>query len=193
MALQAIFNPLSGQFDFIDVNANLSGTNTGDVTLTAVGSTANANAASLAGQALNLQPANVTHPGVVTAIAQSFAGAKYFSAAVLGQVISLTDGATPALDASLGNVFYLAATANRTIAVPTNAPASGREQRIIIIHKAVSSDRTLSLNTKAGGFSFGAEIAALSATSASLHDFIGCVYNHVLAKWCVVAYSKGFS
>ena len=44
-----------------------NGTNTGDVTLTAVGSTPNANGASLSGQALTLQPANANFPGVMTA------------------------------------------------------------------------------------------------------------------------------
>lgn len=47
--------------------ANLSGTNTGNVTLTAVGAVPNANGASLSGQALTLQPANTSFPGVLTA------------------------------------------------------------------------------------------------------------------------------
>lgn len=47
--------------------SNLSGTNTGDVTLAAVGASPNANAASLSGQVLNLQPFDGTHPGVVAA------------------------------------------------------------------------------------------------------------------------------
>lgn len=42
-----------------------SGTNTGDVTLTALGSSPSANGASLSGQALTLQPADSTHPGLV--------------------------------------------------------------------------------------------------------------------------------
>lgn len=46
---------------------NLSGTNTGNINLTAVGSSPNGNAASLSGQALTLQPADATHPGVLTA------------------------------------------------------------------------------------------------------------------------------
>jgi hypothetical protein len=50
----------------------------GDVTLAAVGSTPNANGASLSGQVLNLQPADVEFPGVVTTGTQSFAGTKYF-------------------------------------------------------------------------------------------------------------------
>jgi hypothetical protein len=45
--------------------SNLSGTNTGDISLAAVGSAPNGNAASLAGQVLNLQPCDATNPGVI--------------------------------------------------------------------------------------------------------------------------------
>jgi trimeric autotransporter adhesin len=41
----------------------LSGTNTGDVTASAFGAVPNANGFTLTGQALNLQPADSTHPG----------------------------------------------------------------------------------------------------------------------------------
>lgn len=61
---------------------NLSGTNSGDVTLAAVGSSPNANGMSLTGQVLQLQPANASNPGVVTTGAQSFSGAKTFSSTV---------------------------------------------------------------------------------------------------------------
>lgn len=47
--------------------SNLSGTNTGDVTLNAVGAVPNGNGASLSGQSLTLQPANATFPGVLLA------------------------------------------------------------------------------------------------------------------------------
>ncbi len=53
-----------------------SGTNTGDVTVGAIGSTPGANGSSLASQVLTLQPADATYGGVVTAVAQTFAGAK---------------------------------------------------------------------------------------------------------------------
>lgn len=59
----------SGDKNFIgDISAaNLSGTNTGNVTLSAVGSSPNANAASLTGQVLSLQPFSSSFPGVVPA------------------------------------------------------------------------------------------------------------------------------
>ncbi len=104
-------------------------------------------------------------------------------------VVTLTDGATPALDASLGNTFLLTAAGDRTIAVPTN-PTSG--QRILIAHKASGAHRTLSLNTGTGGFRFGTDITALSITTNTKTDYIGAIYNSVDNCWDVVSYIKGF-
>jgi len=57
---------------------NLEAGNTQDVTLASIGSTPNANGASLAGQVLNLEPANASFGGVVTTGSQTFAGNKTF-------------------------------------------------------------------------------------------------------------------
>ena len=105
-------------------------------------------------------------------------------------VVTLSDGATPALDASLGNTFLLTAAGDRTIAVPTN-PTSG--QKITIVHKASGGARTLSLNTGAGGFRFGTDITALTSTTSGLTDYIGAIYNAADSKWDVVSYVKGFA
>lgn len=61
--------------------SNLSGTNTGDLTLAAVGSSPSANGASLSGQVLTIQPADGTHPGVITANTQTIGGGKSFTSA----------------------------------------------------------------------------------------------------------------
>ncbi len=55
---------------------NLSGTNTGDLTLAAVGASPSANGATLAGQVLTIQPASATLPGAVTAGTQTIGGNK---------------------------------------------------------------------------------------------------------------------
>lgn len=69
--------------------ANLSGTNTGNVTLAAVGSSPSANAASLSGQVLTLQPADATHPGVVSLGAQTLgSGTKTMDAALVTSSVS---------------------------------------------------------------------------------------------------------
>lgn len=111
------------------------------------------------------------------------------SQAFLTVVFALTDGATPALDASLGDVFTLAAAGNRTIAVPSN-PTNG--QKIVIRHLASGGARTLALNTGAGGFRFGSDITALTATASGKTDYIGCIYSSIDSFWDVVAYTKGF-
>lgn len=69
--------------------SNLSGTNTGDVTLANVGAAPNADGASLSGQVLTLQPADASNPGVVTTDAQEFAGDKTFT-----NNVEITDGLT---------------------------------------------------------------------------------------------------
>lgn len=101
----------------------------------------------------------------------------------------LTDGATPALDASLGNTFTLSAAGDRTIAVPTNA-VNG--QKIVIRHLASGGARTLALNSGAGGFSFGTDVTALTQTVSGKYDYIGAIYNSTSSLWNVVAYSKGY-
>ena len=107
---------------------------------------------------------------------------------------TLTDGATPALNAGLvpwwvTGVYRLSAGGNRTIAVPTNATAS---QKIVIQVYASGGARTLALNTGAGGFRYGTDITGLTATSSGKTDYIGCVYNGTDSFWDVVAYSKGY-
>ena len=104
-------------------------------------------------------------------------------------VVALTDGATPALDASLGNIFTLSAAGDRTIAVPSN-PTNG--QKIMIRHLASGANRTLALNTGAGGFRFGTDITGLTVTTSGKTDYIGAIYNLTDNRWDVVAYSKGY-
>lgn len=112
--------------------------------------------------------------------------------ALTEKISVLTDGATPALDASLGSVFTLIAAGNRTIAVPTNPPPTGQTQKIIIRHYASGGARTLALNTGAGGFRFGTDVSGISQTTSGKTDYIGCAYNPTDTFWDVVAYSKGY-
>ena len=73
------FNPFTGNLDYY---YDETGVNTGDVTLTTIGSTPNSNGASLVGQQLQLQPADASFGGVVTTTTQSFAGDKTFTGVV---------------------------------------------------------------------------------------------------------------
>lgn len=70
---------VAGNISAANFSGSSSGTNTGDVTLAAFGSTPNNNGASLSGQVLTLQPADNTHPGGVSTTTQTFGGNKTFS------------------------------------------------------------------------------------------------------------------
>jgi hypothetical protein len=109
--------------------SNLSGTNTGNVTLAAVGSAPNANAATLTGQSLVLQPANGTNPGVLTAGTQTFGGDKTSNnnvtingtlTATLGQSATSVFGTAP-LAVNLGSPFALIPGLTQSITVPANS------------------------------------------------------------------------
>lgn len=104
-------------------------------------------------------------------------------------IVTLTDGSTPALDASLGRVFRLSTTTAPTIAVPSN-PYSG--QQITIQFYASGAARTLALNTGTNGFRFGTDVTALTETASGKTDYIGAIWNATDSKWDVVAYVKGY-
>ena len=67
------------------------------ITLAPVGNNPNANAATLTGQVLNLEPANPSFPGVVTTDDQSFTGVKTFRNGIIVT--------TPVSDLAIINVF----------------------------------------------------------------------------------------
>jgi len=81
---------------------------TGITTMAAIGTTPNANGATISGVNLNLEPANASFGGIVTTAAQTFAGAKTFSPAV-----------TAATALALGTIFSptLSAAANNDVLV----------------------------------------------------------------------------
>lgn len=104
----------------------------GIITLAAIGSVPNANAASLTGNALNLQPANGSFGGVVSTTTQSFAGSKTFlspigvgASPLSGSVIyssSDTSGGNIAVTADgygTGNISYRTRRARGTSGSPT--------------------------------------------------------------------------
>lgn len=93
----------------------------GVTTMTAVGSSPNANGASISTVNLTLQPADGTNPGVVTTAAQTFGGVKTFTDGIVpgtGMTLDATSLGFPglALDAATsmlvaGSKMYLAGSA----------------------------------------------------------------------------------
>lgn len=104
---------------------------------------------------------------------------------------TLTDAATIATDASLGNRFRVTLGGNRTLGAPTN-PTNGQQCVWEIIQDGTGS-RTLSLDTGTGGFAFGTDIASITlTTTASKRDFLTAIYNSTANKWYVVGFVKGY-
>lgn len=66
----------------------------GVTTMAAVGSSPSANGASISGSTLTLQPADATHPGVITIGSQAFAGAKAFTGSTGNAIFSIGNGGT---------------------------------------------------------------------------------------------------
>lgn len=80
--------------------------NTADVTLAAVGSSPNANGASLSGQVLTLQPADGSTPGLLTATTQTIGGAKTLTGTVNTRDIRPLAGTDDANDVGTSSLRY---------------------------------------------------------------------------------------
>jgi hypothetical protein len=101
---------------------------------------------------------------------------------------TLTDAATIATNAALGNHFRVTLGGNRTLGNPTNPTDS---QRVVweLIQDGTGS-RTITLDT---AFALGTDLSTVTlTTTASKRDFLGAIYNSVTSKWYVIAFMKGF-
>lgn len=121
--------------------SNLSGTNTGDLTLGAVGSSPSANGASLSSQVLTLQPASSSNPGVLTAIAQSIAGVKTFINHILR---AATSGITAHAGGGQASATVLSNDINRVTTCATagdsvKLPAASAGMELVVINDGAAS------------------------------------------------------
>jgi len=102
--------------------------------------------------------------------------------------VTLTDAATIATDASLGNHFRVTLGGNRTLGNPTN-PTDGQKAMWELIQDATGS-RTITLGAN---FALGTDVSAVTlSTTANKRDFLGAVYNSTAGKWYVIAFVKGY-
>jgi ribosomal protein L35AE/L33A len=110
----------------------------GSITLSAIGSTPNANAATLTGSALNLEPASASFGGVVTTGTQTFAGAKTFSS-----------------DLTISGVLIQTVTTNRQTASYTLVLAD--RGKLVEMNVATANNLTIPLNSSVA-FPIGTQI-----------------------------------
>jgi hypothetical protein len=103
--------------------------------------------------------------------------------------VALTDGATIAVDASLGRLFRVTIAGNRTILAPTNA-ADG--MRIMFEVTASGADRTLTMTTgSSGAFAYGTDFTSIPTITSGTTAFIGCIYSSRSSRWHVLAVGVG--
>ncbi len=132
--------------------------------------------------------------GSRTAVARRATGALTMAATTVEQaavapaVVGLTDAATIAVDASLGNDFRVTIAGNRAIANPSNqAPG---QQIIFQVTQAPGGPFSLSWGG-AYEFSDGLPQPVLS-TQAGRTDLLGFIYNAAKGKWLLAAFLNGF-
>ena len=104
-------------------------------------------------------------------------------------VVALTDSATIAVDASLGNDFRVTIAASRTMGNPAN-PTDG-QQIIFQITQGTAGSAAITWGS-IYEFSDGLPQPTLS-TTAGKTDLLGFIYNAGKSSWLFAAFVNGFS
>jgi len=108
---------------------------------------------------------------------------------IVNPVAALTDAATIATDAALGNNFRVTLGGNRTLGSPTN-PNNGQRITWEFIQDATGS-RTLTLVST---FGLGTDVpAVVLSTTAGRRDYMTAIYNSTVPRWSVIDFKRGYS
>jgi len=109
--------------------------------------------------------------------------------AVAPTVVDLTDAATIAVDASLGNDFRVTIAGNRTMGDPAN-PANGQQ----IIFQVTQGSGGSSTLTWGSSYEFSAGLPQPSlSSSVGQTDLLGFIYNAGTGTWLLAAFVNGFA
>ena len=109
--------------------------------------------------------------------------------AVAPAVVNLTDAATIAVDASLGNDFRVTIAGNRAMGNPAN-PADG-QQIIFQVTQGSGGSFTLSWGSS---YEFSSDLPQPGlSTTAGQTDLLGFIYNAAKGTWLLAAFVNGFS
>jgi len=109
----------------------------------------------------------------------TFTGTATFAKTV-STPVALTDAATIAVDASLGNLFVVTLGGNRTMGVPST-PSDGQQVLFEIIQDGTGS-RTVTWSSSTGGYAFDVPTPIL-ATDPGARNFLSFVYDLTTNKW----------
>ena len=109
-------------------------------------------------------------------------------AAVIPNVVTLTDAATILVDASRGNQFFVTITDDRTLDKPTNA--ENGQLLLFAIKQDATGGHTLSLHAD---FRFGEDIEELDLPNgANSISYFGVRYNQADDKFDIISLSRGY-
>jgi hypothetical protein len=134
--------------------------------------------------------AAVVGTGVLTAVTTRSAAAATTveSGAVVPAVVNLTDAATIAVNASLGNDLRVTIAGNRTMGSPSNS--SNGQQIIFQVTQGSGGPFTL---TWATGYEFSTPMPQPTlSTITGQTDLLGFIYNAAKGTWLFAAFVNGF-
>ena len=105
--------------------------------------------------------------------------------------VNLTDAATIATNAALGNNFRVTLGASRTLGAPSNP--TDEQMCMWEIKQGGAGNNLLTLAGGAGGFLFGTDLTSITlSTGVGVTDLLGCRYNAAANRWWVIAFMRGF-
>ena len=146
-----------------------------------------------------LQPLHVgTNTNVLTADSAQTQSLKYAPGGSSGlpvpfvlPAVNLTDAATIATNAALGNNFRVTLGASRTLGAPSNP--TDEQMCMWEIKQGGTGNNILTLASGAGGFLFGTDLTAITlSTAVGVTDLLGCRYIASANRWWVIAFLRGF-
>ncbi len=151
--------------------------------MAAIGSTPNANGASISGSNLTLQPADATNGGVITTGTQTIAGAKTFSNNLTARTYTTTHptatvAGTTTLDLSTGNLFTVTLSSSGTLTLQgansTTNPPKGTY--ILEINQAGTHTLAFAVNNS-NTIRWSGGTAPTITTGAGKTDIVTLIYD----------------
>ena len=110
-----------------------------------------------------------------------------FTGAVAGNVVTVTDGPSPTLNAGLAGHFRWTLGANRVVPLPSG----GFDGQLVLLDliQDGTGGRTV---TWAGGYDFGAASVPVLSTAPGAEDTVGLQRNAPAGGWKVLAFGPGY-
>lgn len=103
---------------------------------------------------------------------------------------ALTDAATIAVNAALGNIATVTLGGSRTMGAPSGA--ADKQLLEFEVTQDGAGSRTLSWASGSGGYSFGGSSAPVLSTAAGALDLVAFRYNAGKARWLYLGSQLGF-